>query len=97
VKAEDVIPRMRTLEAQSDTRTISVESVICELLELDEDGVTDVLRYECTRVVKLWRERYARFDVKFTADTAITLGFLQGVTFAAAATELHQEQADTAE
>jgi hypothetical protein len=88
---------MRALEAQSDTRTISVESVICGLLELDEEGVTDVLQQECMRVVDLWQQHYARFGVKFTAENAIALGFLQGVTFAAAASELHDEQADTAQ
>jgi hypothetical protein len=93
VKAEDVIPRMRELEHYGDhpNPRISVESVICLLLGLEEEGITDVLIQERERVADLWRDRYSRVGVKFTAETAISLGFLQGVTFAAAAMKLHEE------
>ena len=92
VRAAEARPRMRALEEGLRDSDPSVQEFIAEMVGVDKEGMHEFLVEETQRAMDLYRTHYSRFGLAFTPGLAISLGFLQGVTFAAALAELRQVQ-----
>lgn len=94
MNGRDVATRMRAIEdnitGETGEDAPPLDRVVSVLLDVDYDGLEDVIVEECRRVSDLIHGWYAHRGVAASPHTVAGLGFVQGVTFAVAAGRLRE-------
>jgi hypothetical protein len=95
MNGRDVATRMRAIEdnisGEVGEDAPPLDRVVAHLLDLEFDGLDDVLEAEAARVIELLRTWYRGYGVSATPGNVAGLAFVQGVTFAVAAQRLYEE------
>jgi hypothetical protein len=96
LKPRDVATRMRAIEDNVSGETGEdnppLDRVVASLLNIEYEGLDIVLADEASRVLDLHRLWYSRFGVKATPQDIASLGIIQGITFAVAASRLQSDK-----
>lgn len=94
LKGEDVVREMLNIERAQESAgepNVATGRVIARLAGVDEGDDTDeILMREAARVIALMRNVYAPMGVAPNQLNVAAIGFLQGVTFCAAARRLRE-------
>ncbi len=98
MKAHDVVTRMRSIEdnitGELGQDRPPVDECIAHLAGVELDGLDEALVAEAKRVIVLLEDWYAQYGVRPKAANVAAVGFLQGVTFCAAAQRMREEGAE---